>query len=485
MAALLWGELSEERAAANLRQAIWRIRLVFNDLPPLIEADRDTVWIRRENISEIPSASRRCEELLEGICIDEEAFEDWLRQHRVTAAESRSDRIAGSVSFRGPDPSESSLPQVAVFPSIGQFEVERACSDIVTSIVINTLNEQRCVDVFDLRDGDRAAFDPSTGSPAFGLFPRVTTVDGKLCFMLSMKNLVTGQVLWSRWLENCMYVEHRFTQEFLYSQVAEIANAVHDQVHRHCRGLRAGGMFGAVQEVLSHSKEGQARAKPWLAEAAEESGVARAWLMYTFAVAHAERHGGLDPSSLEELQNHCQKARDAEPENPIVRAIIGHINAFVFRDFEEAEIHHSIARKMGWNHPVVWTLSAMHANYTDRPTEAYRFSSRAMSQSIYSPNRFYFEGPYSISCSLTNRHQEAIAVGNAILAKKPGFLAVMRHLVASQIHTGDLNEARANIREIRLKDPQFARREISASDYPLPSTKSVELINSAFEIAGI
>lgn len=483
--ALLWGELSEDRAAANLRQAIWRIRRVFKGSAPLIEADRDNVWIKQENVSQRAFYSDQRGELLEGICIDEEAFEDWLRQHRVDRVETRrvpADAYTTSSEYVLP---KSSLPQVAIFPSAGFSSLDRSASDVIVNVISKTLLEQRCVDVFDLRDRSASKFHPFEGSPAFGLFTHAMNVDGILNFFITMRNLVSNKVIWSRWIESCMISGEYFSKKSLYYQVSEIANAIHDEVYHACKGLKASGMFGAIQEVLSHSKEGQARAKPWLTDAANESGVARAWLMYTYAVAHAERYGGLDPSSMEELRYHCAKAGEAEPDNPIVRAIIGHINAFVFRDFEEAEGHHCIARQIGWQHPVVWTLSAMHANYTCRPDDAYQYSSRALSQSQFSPNRFYFAGPYSISCSLTNRHQEAISVGNAILTTKPGFLAVMRHLVASQAHAGNLAEARAGIHEIRLKDPQFARKDIAASDYPLPSWRSVALINSAFEITGL
>lgn len=485
MAALLWGELSEDRAAANLRQAIWRIKSAFESSRPLISADRDSVWINEENISEILPAASKDQDLLEGLCVDEEAFEDWLRENRSRQTGKPLQFSTHSWLHSSEMLTLQHLPLVAVFPCEAISEIEYKCSNLACDLVIKTLLEQKCVDVYDLRHGIPEKFNSSMSSPSFGLYHRATVLNGSVSLVFTMKNLVSGQVLWTRWIDDLVWARPNFAEVFSRGKVTELANAVHDQVYYHSKSTQASGMFTAVQHVLSHRKSGQALAKPWLTEAAHESGVARAWLTYTFAVAHAERHGGLDQSSLEELKFHCLKAHEVEPENPIVRAIIGHINAFVFRDFEEAEAHHSIARKIGWNHPVVWTLSAMHANYTDRPELAYQFSTHALNQSTFSPNRFYFEGPYSISCSLTGRHKEAILVGNSILAKKPGFLAVMRHLVASQVHSGQLSEARANISEIREKDPQFAKKAITASDYPLPSSKSVDLINSAFEIAGL
>lgn len=473
---MLWSDADENKASASLRSCLYELRRHFGE-DTIISSDRRDVWLNRDQVAIEPT---RQGEFLEGIDVSEEPFEDWLREQRsaMPRAGLRSQLIVypDAADFNY----ESRLPTIAIYPVVAHSEEDRIHAELITEIVIKTLWEQRCVDVYDLSHLDDLVFEPSHGSPAFGLIPRMVSTGCESHFSLTMKNLVTGQILWSRWFADVMHRGAKAAEDFMTKTVAEIANAVHDQIYHQCQAVNYDGLFGAIQCVLSHSKEGQDRARPWLSDAASESGVARAWLMYTFAVAHAERHDGLGPGSMDELKEHCHLANLSEPANPIVQAIIGHINAFVFRNFEKAEAHHATARKQGWNQPIVWTLSAMHANYTNRPETAYYYSSHAMKQSTFSPNRFYFEGPHSISCSLTHRHEEAISIGESILVKKPGFLAVMRHLAASQVLLGRVDQARNTIACIREKDSRFVHREVAANDYPLPSRRSVELIEQAF-----
>lgn len=80
--ALLWSGHDDRRAAANLRQAIWQIRETFAGGPPLIDSDGTVVWLNADAILSVNHPDRGQLELLEGIDIRDEAFEDWLRTMR-------------------------------------------------------------------------------------------------------------------------------------------------------------------------------------------------------------------------------------------------------------------------------------------------------------------------------------------------------------------------------------------------------------------
>lgn len=486
--ALLWGDVDEARASASLRGCLYDLRRHFEATGAMFDCDPQDVWLDPSTVA-VDNAGIDGLQLLEGMDIEEEAFEDWLREQR-SAVERRpppsAARTDPALAAMMAEPFASpARPVLAVLPVVAATDATRTDCDAVADVIVKTIVEQECVDVFDLRCIHTQSFEPGHWALGLGLRLSLFSAGEERHLCVTLVTLPSGRVVWSRWHRAAAPLGAEPMEDDLLSTASDIANAIHDRIDAHCRPSLDVGMFCAVHNVLSHSRTGQEAARPWLAEAAEDSGVARAWLMYTYAVAHAERYGGLDFGSLEELDAHCIRADHAEPANPVVQAICGHIRAFVFRDFAQAEHHHAVARSLGWNQPVVWTLSAMHANYTDRPELAYRYSSRAIRQSQFNPHRFYFEGPHSISCTLTNRHAEAIQVSRRILRQRPGFLAVMRHLAASQTLSGRLGDARETIEQIRAKDPRFLLGEISAQDYPLPSATSVHVIEKALATTGM
>lgn len=486
--AIFWSDHPAEKSASNLRQVIWRLKQSDIYHRGVLCFDKYSVWLD-SNLIEILPKPHKESDFLEGLDEGGEAFEDWLRQERS----STSSEIASPPAMAPVRPglaAPSSPPCIAAFPVIEGQGVDPTIGDSMTigdsimDVIVATLFQQGCVDVVDLRTGLDTKIHVDTALPPIGIVLRILKRNEDSCLTISLKRLANDHVIWTGFYDE---FEGKGWEESLTkfrALASEVANAVHDHVGLYTTAQDNSSLFGAVHNVLSHSRTGQSAARALLTERVEDSGIARAWLMYTFAVAHAEQHDGLGPEALEELKEHCVRASAAEPTNPIVQAIVGHIYAFVFRQFQRAEMHHSIARKIGWNHPLVWTLSAMHANYASDAERAYSFSRQAISQSAQNPYRFFFEGPHSISCSLTNRHTEAIETSNRILEQKPLFLAVMRHMAASQAISGDLNGARMTIQKIRTKDPRFVAGELAATDYPLPSPKSVDLIEHAIALAG-
>ncbi|MEM9734931.1 MAG: hypothetical protein AAF903_15835 [Pseudomonadota bacterium] len=361
--------------------------------------------------------------------------------------------------------------------------MDQIAGDTIMDVVAGTVVQQGCAEVLDLRSGPDACAPVNGPSPAIGVVLRVLRRQHEHCISILLKRLSDGWILWTGWYNALLDGDAERSMLRFQITASEIANAVYDRMVRYSHHHGSDGLFGAIHNVLSHSKTGQAAARAALCDQALDCGLARAWLIYTFAVAHAEQHGGLGAADREALEAHCVQAVAAAPDNPIVQAIVGHIYAFVFRQAARAEDHHAVARKLGWHHPLVWTLSAMHANYNCQSERAYQYSWRAMTQSEHSPYRFFFEGPHSISCTLTHRHGKAVALSRQILAKKPMFLAVMRHMAASQALSGDMEAARATVDLIRSRDGRFVGSELAGDDYPLPSANSVAIIGQALSLA--
>ena len=414
----------------------------------------------------------------------EEGFEDWLGlgRSKVELQPAQQRQVQSSWV---PQNSVAPQPQLLILPINVCRNEDQLLGNSIMDAIIQTVLIQECLDIIDLRDGLKAQIHPRSCIPSLGLVLRLLPTGDDLNLSVILKRMDNGKIVWSGWYADSTTQGSVSSLRRFRIFSSQLANTIGDRLSETTRSESSGSLFGAIHNVLSHSKAGQSDARRHLAEKAQDSGVARAWLMYTYAVTHAERYGGLAADALEELHEHCILANNSNPDNPIVQAIIGHIYAFVFRNPEKAEYHHQTARKIGWSHPIVWTLSAMHENYACRPDKAYGFSKRALRLSVHSPYKFFFQGPHSVSSSLSGRHYEAVDLSKRVLEKKPVFLAAMRHMVASQIMIGEVDGARATVKRIRERDPRFLIGELACADYPLPSTTSVELIKHALKQVGM
>lgn len=116
---LLWGDRGEEQARASLRQELSALR---RRLPEgTLNADRLSVWLEG---AEIDDGARG--ELLSGIDLPSEPFEDWLREARSASAAAQ---VPPETGLRG-RPSLAILP----FVEIGAAETDMFADGIVEEI---------------------------------------------------------------------------------------------------------------------------------------------------------------------------------------------------------------------------------------------------------------------------------------------------------------------------------------------------------------
>ena len=92
LAGLLWSDVGEERARANLRQEIYRA----NQVGPLIENDRFNVWLAKEVSSDLEHFDESSGEFAEGLEIDDAPdIMEWLYATREGMSEQRRANLEG------------------------------------------------------------------------------------------------------------------------------------------------------------------------------------------------------------------------------------------------------------------------------------------------------------------------------------------------------------------------------------------------------
>ncbi|MEM7676256.1 MAG: tetratricopeptide repeat protein, partial [Myxococcota bacterium] len=372
---------------------------------------------------------------------------------------------------------------------IGDRTTIRSVANMLCDQILDSLRFHEVIEVFDLRDlaTDQLGRFGHGAQPSIELLARLRVVElgGGTQISIQVRNVVTHRIVWSMTLHGDDEADATFNIMRVTEFSAQVVEAIHAAVCQITEPSREGVMQAAVHQLISHSVEGQDRARRILVELQSSSGLAHAWMGYTYAVAHGERHGVLGMDELEEADYHCRRAAELDPSNPLARALIAHTNAFVLQDYAMADEHLTVARRFGPNLAMTWRSAALHAHYTGNANQARQSAERAHRLGQFSPYNGVYSTCHMITSATTGRLRDAITIGEQILKKRPGYLAALRHLSACYALEGKTSKARGLVENIRAIDPSFNLKGIREPSYPLPSAQSIELITEGFSALGM
>jgi tetratricopeptide (TPR) repeat protein len=210
---------------------------------------------------------------------------------------------------------------------------------------------------------------------------------------------------------------------------------------------------------------------------------AEGWLAFTTGLRVGESFVASD-EHLETAIAQFEHALEMEPSNALVLALAGHFEGFVRRDFALGRSYLVESRRILPNLAIGWDSTAMNLIYTDDLDRGAEAAEIARRLGRYSPYKFWYDASAAIAASLQGRHEDAIRIGNRVLAKRT-FLPVMRHLFASHAALGHSDEALGLYRELRALDPAFGTEEMASPTYALASPRSFSLIEQGLRKTGL
>lgn len=477
--ATLWPRSHEPQSANSLRQTLYSLRKSLGDSADCLCSSRSHVWLQGVGLEAGNVGTDAI--FYEDAPVLDEPFEDWLRQRRATQV-----RFDARASW----PQYSSIG-IGLAPPIASAKSPRseAVANLLCNQIVDTLRMHELMQVFDLRD---------LGSNQLGMVapqaPRQVTFLMRLSFVelcdeqqitFQVNDATTQRVIWSVSIRGETEGPFQIGHEQLTDFTAQIVDAIHSAAERLTGPSETSGMLAAVHQVLSHSVEGQQLARKMLMQDIPHTGLSNAWCAYTFAIVHGERHAELDNQQFEELSAFCRKSIESDPSNPLARALIAHVMAFVFKDYESAQEHVEIAKRIGPGLAMTWRSSALLAHYTGDLEHARLCAARAHRLGQYSPYRGVFSTSSLFAAATSGRRAEAIRLGERILTQRPSYLAAMRHLFPCYALEGETAKARKMLTQIRDADPRLTPKGIRDPNYPLPAGHSVHLIEQGFNALGI
>ena len=491
----LWERSFEEQASNSLRQCLHALRKALHPHADMLQADYEHVWLENVDVEMDPGGDPRAVFFEDAPNLGEEG-EDWLREERQAFAARQEDAPRAMVEIGhavavAPVVFESAPTLLIGSPVVVADDVRAsAVAERITNMMQETFRANGFVETYDLRDVQTNQLEgrsqESVSRPPVLAEVRISLIGQELQATIVARVPSTGRVIWTSSIASDRDAAFGIASETMMEFVMGAVDSIEGLVLRQPGLMVKPTLYTAVHQLFGLSREGIRDAcgilRHFLA-GSDYSANAEGWLAFTTGLTVGESHGaGAD--LLAEAAAHFEHALEMEPSNALVLALAGHFEGFVRRDFALGRSYLVESRKILPNLAIGWDSTAMNLIYTDDLDRGADAAEIARRLGRYSPYKFWYDASAAIAASLHGRHEDAIRIGNRVLAKRT-FLPVMRHLFASYAQVGNLEEAQRVYSELRRLDPAFGTQEMASPSYAMPSPRSFALIEQSLLKAGL
>ncbi len=216
----------------------------------------------------------------------------------------------------------------------------------------------------------------------------------------------------------------------------------------------------AEEHFFRFMKEDNAAARQWAQKAVElDPKFAGAWALMGWTHLFEVNFGWSQspPQSMEGALECCQKAIGLSDSCAKAYALMGYIN-LLNRKFDESIENGEKAVSINPNDPIMLSILAAIMHYNGKFDESIALAKNAMRLSPYYPALILL--PLSWSYSSAGRYEEALAVGELLLARaqKGEFSPLLAHLYLAEAYVGlgQEHKARAHAEEVLKINPNFS-----------------------------
>ena len=141
-------------------------------------------------------------------------------------------------------------------------------------------------------------------------------------------------------------------------------------------------------------------------------------------------------------------------QNSLALATSGHLQSFLFHNYDTALIYLERAREVSPSDSLAWILSSATQSYLGGE-KAVEFAERGLRLSPFDQNIFYYYNILSLAHFAEGDHAAAVKWGKVSLADNPSCTATLRILIASLVAHGAIAEAKQVARKLLELEPGF------------------------------
>lgn len=508
----LWSESDEHHSASCLRQTLFELRKTLGEKTgAFLELDRqvvgirfDRLWVDVRALTDNPGLWETEQEepdlnleLLEGMDINDEEFEEWLMMERSAWREKLENRPSGksipeipsSVATQSSQQRGATRPvEIGLMPSIiqGNCESIQNLGDFITESVAASLAEFQNLKIVDfqvdLGTGEALRSQQTTD---FLIRTRVLGVTGSVTITFLVYDAETLSLLSSSSVQFGHDEADRdglgIVNHFIGQNIDRLAKTVQRQTSRSPEFRNdqqsligysiLSGMFDLDREKFA----GTVRQLERVCED-DNNTLFKSLLAYSSSFALGENLGDPDPARLEYIDNLANETLHANPFNSISLACLGHVFGYVLNNHELAAELFNRAIRLNPMQAFVWDHLALHKLYNGDLDGAREASSRAVFLGTYSPINYTYETTSCMISSLSGDHRRAVHLGKRALAKQPNFNAAIRYSLSSCGHLNAHKEAELLRDRLLKSDPDFVYPEVQRNRFRLPLPDASNLL---------
>jgi TolB-like protein len=219
-------------------------------------------------------------------------------------------------------------------------------------------------------------------------------------------------------------------------------------------------------------------------EAEPSSGSSYVWRAFAQLIRIGQQWAADLPVAIAEIDWLTRTAIERDPQDAMAWALRGHVQAFVFHDYERALDCFDRCLRLNPGLAHGWAFSAITFCYLGLTDEAAMRLARYRQLCPLDPYPFYFNTASCLLLTLTGRYERAVQVGHQVLSENPNYFAAYRPLIASLAQTGQIDEARAHLAKLHANEPHFTIEWLRTKYPPLQSSCLDEYVKG-FRRAGV
>ena len=387
-----------------------------------------------------------------------------VRVYRVRMG--RHDAVPGAVD----DPGVPDKPSIAVLPfaNISGDPEQEYFSDGITEDLITDLSK-----ISDLFVIARNSVFTYKGKPVkvdqvgrelgvrHVLEGSVRKAGGRIRISAQLVDASTGGHLWAerydRELKDVFDLQDEVTQKIVYALAPKLTRGEEDRLAcRYTDNLEAYDCaLRGLEYYLRSTKEAYAQAREMFRKALElDPDYALAYSRLGLTDLHEWTHGWTrDPQLLERAFKLAQKAIALDDTLPEAHRILGDVYLYR-RQHEEAIAELGKAISLNPNYADAIAGLADVLNHAGNPEEAIRMAKKAMSLNPYHHSWYFYV--LGLSYLLTERYGEAVETLRRGVIRNPDFIATHMLLAGLYAETGQMEEARLEVKEVLRISPDFS-----------------------------
>ncbi|SFP87933.1 hypothetical protein SAMN04488047_1164 [Tranquillimonas alkanivorans] len=493
----LWDRAFEVQASNSLRQSLHVLRKSLAPWSDAVQADYEHVWLDHVDVALDPGDDTRVEFFEDAPRLGE-AGEDWLREERQAFAVRLEDarRAMMEAGNRSPapvvPPDAATLPCVLIGNPVVVADDVRAevVAERITNAIENTFRQNGFVDTYDLRDVQSNQLEgkaqDSVSRPPVLVEVRVSLIGQELQATIVARVPATGKVIWTSSIASDRDAAFAIASETMMEFVMGAVDSIEALISRQAGPEIRPTLYTAVHQLFGLSREGILDAQDLLRQFTGQAASpnAEAWLAFGAMLLRNEIRETRD-EAVGQAGEHLARALESDPSNAVVRAIAGHYEGFLRGDLATAARHLYESRRVLPNLAFAWDATAMNHIYSGDIERGAQAADVARNLGRYSPYRYYYDASAVIAATLQGRHSDAIRIGRRVLAKRPRFLPVLRHMFVSHALLDEREAALDCYRQIRELDPHFGTERMDHEDFARASNNSLTMIHEGLRHSGL